>query len=117
MFGGSMRQVGVIAAAGIIALEKMTKRLAEDHANAQLLVRGLAGITGVSIDPEKVQTNILVFDITGTGVSVQELSAKLKEHRVLANGISATEMRMVTHKDVSREDCETALSIIKTVLN
>jgi threonine aldolase len=117
MFGGSMRQVGVIAAAGIIALEKMTRRLAEDHANAQLLVRGLAGIRGVSIDPEKVQTNILVFDISETGVSVQELSAKLKEQGVLANGISATEMRMVTHKDVSRQDCETALSIVKTVLN
>jgi threonine aldolase len=117
MFGGSMRQVGVIAAAGIIALEKMTKRLAEDHANAQLLVRGLAEIPGVRIDPEKVQTNILVFDISETGVKLQDLSAKLKENGVLANGISATEMRMVTHKDVSRSDCETALSIVKTVLS
>jgi threonine aldolase len=117
MFGGSMRQVGVIAAAGIIALEKMTKRLAEDHANAQLLVRGLAEIPSVKIDPEKVQTNILVFDISETGVSVHELSAKLKEHGVLANGINAKEMRMVTHKDVSRSDCETALSIVKTVLS
>jgi threonine aldolase len=117
MFGGAMRQVGVIAAAGIIALEKMTKRLAEDHANAQLLVRGLAEIQGVKIDPEKVQTNILVFDISETGISVYDLSAKLKEHGVLANGISATEMRMVTHKDVSRSDCETALSIVKTVLS
>jgi threonine aldolase len=117
MFGGAMRQVGVIAAAGIIALEKMTKRLAEDHANAQLLVRGLAEIQGVKIDPEKVQTNILVFDISETGISVYDLSAKLKEHGVLANGISATEMRLVTHKDVSRSDCETALSIVKTVLS
>jgi threonine aldolase len=117
MFGGSMRQVGVIAAAGIIALEKMTKRLAEDHANAQLLVRGLAEIPGVQIDPEKVQTNILVFDIAETGVKLQDLSAKLKENGVLANGISATEMRMVTHKDVSRSDCETALSIVRTVLS
>src|ERR1051325_6326658 len=94
MFGGSMRQVGVIAAAGIIALEKMTKRLAEDHANAQLLARGLAEIPGVRIDPETVQTNILVFDISGTGVGVNDLSAKLKENGVLANGINAKEMRM-----------------------
>jgi threonine aldolase len=116
MFGGSMRQVGVIAAAGIIALEKMTRRLAEDHANAQGLARGLAEIRGVKIDPEKVQTNILVFDISETGVSVLDLSARLKEQGVLANGINAKEMRMVTHKDVSRNDCETALSIVKTVL-
>jgi threonine aldolase len=117
MFGGSMRQVGVIAAAGIIALEKMTRRLAEDHANAQMLAQGLAEISGVKIDPEKVQTNILVFDIAETGVSVNDLSAKLKEQGVLANGISAREMRMVTHKDVSRNDCETALSIVRTVLS
>lgn len=117
MFGGAMRQVGVLAAAGIIALEKMTKRLGEDHANAQLLVQGLAEIKGVKIDPEKVQTNILVFDISGTGMGINDLSAKLKAHGVLAGGISATEMRFVTHKDVSRSDCETALSIVKTVLS
>ena len=116
MFGGSMRQVGVIAAAGIVALEKMTKRLAEDHENAQLLARGLAEIPGVQIDPEKVPTNILVFDIAGTGMSTSDLSAKLKEHEVLANGISPREMRMVTHKDVSRGDCETALQVLKEVL-
>jgi threonine aldolase len=117
MFGGSMRQVGVIAAAGIIALEKMTGRLAEDHANAQLLARGLAEIPGVQIDPEKVPTNILVFDISQTGVGTTDLSTKLKENGVLANGISAREMRLVTHKDVNREDCETALSIVKEVLS
>lgn len=117
MFGGAMRQVGVLAAAGIIALEKMTKRLREDHDNAQFLVKGLAEIPGIKIDPEKVQTNILVFDISETGFNVHELSAKLKEQGVLASSISATEMRLVTHKDVSRSDCETALSIVKTVLS
>ncbi len=116
MFGGSMRQVGVIAAAGIIALEKMTRRLAEDHRNAQALARGLAEIPGVQIDPEKVQTNILVFDVAESGITTTDLSAKLKEHGVLANGINAREMRMVTHKDVSREDCETALQVLKEVL-
>ncbi len=117
MFGGSMRQVGVIAAAGIIALEKMVKRLAEDQANAQLLARGLAEISGIQLDPEKIQTNILVFDIARAGISTNDFSARLKEQGVLANGISAREMRMVTHKDVSRTDCETALNIVKTILH
>jgi len=109
MLGGGMRQVGVLAAAGLVALEKMTSRLEEDHANAQLLGKGLAEIEGVEIDPERVQTNIVVFDISGTGQTTAEFTAKLKERGVLASGISAREIRMVTHKDVSRADCETAL--------
>jgi threonine aldolase len=113
LFGGSMRQVGVIAAAGLVALEKMTSRLEEDHANAQLIARGLAEISGVKIDPERVQTNIVIFDISGTGKNTTELSALLKERGVLANGISSRDMRMVTHKDVSRSDCESALGAIR----
>jgi threonine aldolase len=113
LFGGSMRQVGVIAAAGIIALEKMTARLEEDHANAQLIARGLAEIPGVKIDPERVQTNIVIFDIAQTGKDTSELSASLKQRGVLANGINAREMRIVTHKDVSRSDCESALGAIR----
>jgi threonine aldolase len=113
MLGGGMRQVGVLAAAGLVALEKMTGRLEEDHTNAQLLARGLAEIRGVKIDPERVQTNILVFDISGTGQTTAEFSAKVKERGVLATGINAREMRMVTHKDVSRLDCETALRAIR----
>jgi threonine aldolase len=115
MFGGAMRQVGVIAAAGLIALEKMTARLVEDHVNARLLADGLAQIPGVRIDPERVQTNIVVFDIQETRMSMDDLSAKLKERGVLANGINPREMRMVTHKDVSRKDCETALEITAEV--
>ena len=117
MLGGSMRQVGVIAAAGLIALEKMTARLEEDHANAQLIARGLAEIPGVKIDPERVQTNIVIFDITGTGKDTTTLSASLKERGVLANGINPREMRLVTHKDVGRSDCESALGSIKEVLS
>jgi threonine aldolase len=116
MLGGGMRQAGVLAAAGLVALEKMTTRLQEDHDNAQLLAKGIAGIHGVRIDPEKVQTNILVFDISGTGQSTAEFTTKLKQHGVLANGINAREMRMVTHKDVSRSDCETALGAIREAL-
>ena len=112
-----MRQVGVIAAAGLVALEKMTVRLEEDHANAQLLAKGLAAIRGVNIDPERAQTNILVFDITGTGQTTAGFSAKLKQRGVLADGINAREMRMVTHKDISRHDCEVALGAVSEVLS
>jgi threonine aldolase len=116
MLGGGMRQVGVLAAAGLVALEKMTARLEEDHANAQLLARGLAEIRGVRIDPVRVQTNIVVFDIVGSGQTTTEFSAKLKQGGVLAAGINAREMRMVTHGDVSRADCETALGAIREAL-
>jgi len=116
MLGGGMRQVGVVAAAGLVALEKMTGRLEEDHANAQLLARGLAEIRGVKIDPERVQTNILVFDVSGAGQTTAELAVKLKERGVLASGINAREMRMVTHKDVSQADCKMALDVIRESL-
>src|SRR5439155_14771443 len=69
LVGGGMRQVGVLAAAGLIALEQMPARLAEDHANAKLLATGLATIPGIKINPESVQTNILIFDISGTGMN------------------------------------------------
>jgi threonine aldolase len=117
LLGGGMRQVGVLAAAGIIALEKMTRRLAEDHENARMLARGLASIPGVKIDSERVQTNIVIFDISDTGTTTVELSTRLKEKGVLANGINAREMRMVTHKDVSSRDCLTALEIIKEAIS
>jgi threonine aldolase len=116
MLGGGMRQVGVLAAAGLVALEKMIARLEEDHANAQLLAKGLAETRGVKIDPERVQTNILVFNMAGTGQTTAELSAKLKQRGVLASGINAREMRMVTHKDVSRDDCKVALGAIREAL-
>jgi threonine aldolase len=116
MLGGGMRQVGVLAAAGLIALEKMPARLHEDHENARVLATGLAEIPGISIDPEKVRTNILIFDISGTRMKTTEFSQRLKERGVLASGVSPTEMRMVTHYDVSRDDCLTALTVIRDVV-
>ncbi|HXF03896.1 MAG TPA: low-specificity L-threonine aldolase [Blastocatellia bacterium] len=116
MLGGGMRQAGVLAAAGLIALEKMPERLHEDHENARLLAAGLAEIPGIAIDPEKVQTNIVIFSIAATGMTTAEFSARLKERGVLAQGISPTEMRLVTHYDVSRQDCLQALQIIREVL-
>ncbi len=113
--GGGMRQAGVLAAAGLIALEKQPARLAEDHANARRLAEGLAKIPGIRIAPSKVETNILVFDISGAGIDTAEFSKRLKERSVLANGIDPTHMRMVTHYDVSRSDIEKTIQIASAV--
>src|SRR5258707_5890495 len=103
--GGGMRQSGVLAAAGLIALEKMPARLQEDHDNARLLAQGLAEIKGIKIDAKKVVSNILVFDVTGTGMNTGDFRRKLAEKKVLATWIDAEQMRFVTHNDVSRENC------------
>src|SRR5436853_6269448 len=86
MLGGGMRQAGVLAAAGLIALSESPKRLHEDHANAKLLAEGLAELRGVKIDPERVVTNIVIFDVAGTGLSADAICARLKEQGVLASG-------------------------------
>lgn len=113
--GGGMRQAGVLAAAGLIALEKMPARLKEDHENAQVLAQGLEQVPGIKIDRRKVATNILVFNITATGMNTAEFSRKLGERNVLAAGIDPENMRFVTHMDVSRQDCETALDAIRDI--
>ncbi len=116
MFGGGMRQAGVLAAAGLIALEKHPALLAKDHERAQRLARGLAKIPGIRINPEEVETNILVFDVGGTGLTTTEISAKLKEHGILANGIDPTTMRMVTHYDVDDAGIARALDAFRDVV-
>ena len=116
LLGGGMRQVGVLAAAGLLALEESPKLLIEDHANAQRLAQGLAELPGVKLDPERVQTNIVIFDISGTGLSTAQCAQELKARGVLANGINAREMRMVTHYDVSREDIEQTIKTTKEIL-
>jgi threonine aldolase len=113
--GGGMRQAGILAAAGLIALEKMPARLRDDHANAKFLAGGLAGIPGIKIDARKVATNIVIFDISGTGMNSAELSRRLGERNVLANGISPEAMRMVTHMDVDRAGCERALEVLREI--
>jgi threonine aldolase len=119
--GGGMRQAGVLAAAGLIALEQMPARLGEDHANAKLLAQGLAALPGVSIDPAKVVTNIVIFDI-GTHVNrasalePDAFVAAARDRGVLLSGVGGTRMRMVTHLDVSREDCERALKALASIL-
>jgi threonine aldolase len=107
--GGGMRQAGVLAAAGLIALEEMPARLAEDHANARLIAEGLAGLPGVTIDPAKVVTNIVIFNIAGP---VEEFVAAAKLRGVLLSGVGGTRIRMVTHYDVSRRECQRAVEAV-----
>jgi len=116
MLGGGMRQAGVLAAAALVALEESPKRLHVDHENAKFLAEGLAEIPGAKINPAKVKTNILFLDVSGSGLSAQEISNRLAAHRVLANGSGPTSIRLVTHFDVDRDDCERALSVLRTVL-
>jgi threonine aldolase len=115
LLGGGMRQAGVLAAAGLIALELGPGRLHEDHDSAQRLARGLAEIDGVKIDPEKVVTNIVIFDISGTGLTANEISARLAEQGILASGFGSA-IRMVTHYDVSTRDIDLALAALREVL-
>jgi threonine aldolase len=110
--GGGMRQAGILAAAGLIALEKMPPRLQQDHDNARLLAEGLARIPGIKIDPKKVSTNILVFDISQTGMDAADFNQRLATRNVLANTIGPEQMRFVTHYDVSREDCLKTLEVV-----
>jgi threonine aldolase len=117
LLGGGMRQAGVLAAAALVALEDSPKRLHIDHGNARFLAEGLAEIPGVKISPAKVVTNILFLSVAGTGLTSFELSRRLTEHGILANGVTAESMRMVTHYDVDREDCVRALHALSTVLN
>jgi threonine aldolase len=110
--GGGMRQVGVLAAAGLIALEDTPKRLFDDHRNAKFLAEGLARLAGIQIDPRKVATNIVVFDVSGTNLAPAEISARLRERGVRINAINERQMRAVTHYNVDRAQCATALEVL-----
>jgi threonine aldolase len=111
--GGGMRQAGVLAAAGLMALEQNPAKLKCDHANAKLLGRSIAEMPGVRLDASTVETNIVVFEVD---VEPNTISAALKERGVLMNGVSDNEMRAVTHYDVSREDCLAAIEVLRQVL-
>jgi threonine aldolase len=109
--GGGMRQAGVLAAAGLIALEEMPKRLQDDHANARLLAEALNNTEGVEINPETVETNIVIFRVTA-GLTDAELVARLKARGVLASSVGPQLVRLVTHRDVGRDDCMRACEIL-----
>jgi threonine aldolase len=110
--GGGMRQVGILAAAGLVALDTMVGRLAEDHAHARLLGDALARARGVQVAP--VRTNIVVGRIQGR--SAPEVVAEMDRHGVLASAMDAVTLRLVTHRDVSGEDCQRAAEVLATVL-
>jgi threonine aldolase len=109
--GGGMRQAGVLAAAGLIALEQGPGRLHEDHANARLLAEALANIESVEIDLDAVETNIVVFKLTGgpsSRLTAAELVARLKARGILASAVGPATIRLVTHLDVDRAACVAA---------
>ena len=110
-----MRQAGVLAAAGLIALEETPKRLHEDHDNARRLAVGLAGLPGMKIDPEKVVTNIVIVEVSGGRFTPDQICARLQQRGVLASGFGSS-IRMVTHYDVSPADIETALNEIRKLV-
>jgi threonine aldolase len=116
LLGGGMRQAGVIAAAGLIALEESPQLLHADHANARRLAEALAELPGVKIDPERVVTNIVIFDIAGTNRAAGDICARLQTHGVLASGFGSS-IRMVTHYDVSSADIDTAIAALRDVLH
>jgi threonine aldolase len=110
--GGGMRQAGVLAAAGLIALEDGPKRLSEDHANARYLAEALAKMPGIGIDLEAVETNIVIFTLAG-GKKAADLAARLKARGVLMSAVGPSTVRLVTHLDVDRQECERAFEIVK----
>jgi len=116
LLGGGMRQAGVLAAAGLIALEESPRNLHLDHENAKFLANGLASIKGISLDPKKVVTNIVIFDVRGTGRAAAEISAELGKKKILCGPTDKHSIRMVTHCDVQRDGIERALMAVSEVL-
>jgi len=108
--GGGMRQAGIIAAAGLVALEGSLSHLSEDNANAKLMAER------IGLDPKGIQTNIVIFDIATTGLAPADFLARLKASGVLAGSVGGSRIRLVTHYDVSREDCIRAAGAIASLL-
>lgn len=117
LLGGGMRQAGVLAAAGLIALEETPKRLHVDHENAKHLAAGLAKVPGIAIDSKKVVTNILIFDVEPSGKTAAHVVADLGKRGVLCGATGKTTIRMVTHFDVDRAAIDRALAVIADVLS
>jgi len=115
MFGGGMRQAGIIAAAGLYALEHNIQRLAEDHRHAKQFAGALVGLRGVRITPEHIETNIVVFDIQETGRTAEDVLDKLKAQGLLLVPFGPATLRAVTHLDISTSQIEQACAILKKV--
>jgi threonine aldolase len=116
MLGGGMRQAGILAAAGMIALEKMPARLAEDHQNARLLADLLSEVSNLDLNPAQVRTNIVMVEIARTSFNSEHLAALLREQGVLISIVNPTKIRLMTHNDVNRNQILQAAGIIKRIL-
>ncbi|MBW2618254.1 MAG: hypothetical protein JRC92_05210, partial [Deltaproteobacteria bacterium] len=116
-FGGGMRQAGILAAAGLYALEHNLDLLAEDHARAKRLAEGLANMSGVDLDPAHVETNIIVLDVASSGMSALEVEIALKEVGVLSLAIGPTALRLVTYLHIDDSDIDPALKGLAKVLD
>lgn len=114
--GGAMRQSGVLAAAGLYALEHHVDRLAEDHANARRFAEMIADIHGITLDPPKVETNLVFFDVSGTGLAAPEIATRLLARGVQVGAEGQGRMRAVTHLDVGRAGVEEAASALGAVV-
>ena len=116
LLGGGMRQAGVLAAAGLIALEETPKILHRDHENARHLAEGLAQIKGITLDPKKTVTNIVIFDVRPTGRTAENLCAELGERQILCGATDKYSVRMVTHYDVDRAGIDRAIAALSEIL-
>jgi threonine aldolase len=116
LFGGAMRQAGIIAAAGVYALEHHVARLAEDHAHAQVLAQALAELPEVRLDPAHVETNIVIFEVGATGRSAEQIGAQLETAGVRVSVMGRTKLRAVTHLDITRQDTQRAIDVFQGLL-
>lgn len=116
MLGGGMRQAGILAAAGIVAIENMVERLEEDHKNARILGEGLANIGGIKVDLETVQTNMVCFDINESGMDTYQFLPKLAEYNILGSPRPPTKIRLVTHYGINEEDIYATIKAIKEIV-
>ena len=116
MFGGAMRQSGILAAAGLYALDHHVAQLPEDHANARLIAERLAGLPGIALDLATVETNIIVFQLTPDVPDAAAIAARAKEAGVLVSALGPRTLRAVTHRDVSRDSCRRAADLIAAVI-
>jgi threonine aldolase len=116
VLGGGMRQAGILAAAGIVALNEMVERLAQDHANAKKLAMGLAHIPGLSLDPDQIRTNIVFFELESEQMTAAQFSRRIDAEGIRMLPTGAQKVRAVTHYHITAEDIDQALAVISKVM-
>jgi threonine aldolase len=116
VLGGGMRQVGIIAAPGLVALDKMIARLTDDHANARRLAEGIANIPGLSIELSMVKTNIIYFDVVNDKISVDQVRAALEKKNIKALPTGPSRFRMVTHYGIDAEDIDRTIAALREIM-